>query len=42
MLTPLQSTVDPATISALGAVLGIGGIALTLLWLRVFYRSSGI
>ena len=41
MITALQSSVDGSTISALGAVLGLGGLALTWLWLRALYRSSG-
>lgn len=41
MFTALQSSVDPTTIQALGLLFGLGGLVVTWLWLRVFYRSSG-
>jgi len=42
MLTALQSSTNPGLINAAGVVFGLGGLAITWLWLRVFYRSSGI
>ncbi len=38
MVVPLQAGVNGAAINAVGAVLGVGGIAATWLWLRVLYR----
>lgn len=42
MFELLQSDVPTAAINGLGALLTIGGLAITWLWLRVFYRPSGI
>lgn len=42
MFAALQSSVNTAAVNALGAAVTLGGLAITWLWLRVFYRSSGI
>ena len=42
MFELLQSSVNPTAINALGALFGVGGLLVTWLWLRAFYRPSGI
>jgi hypothetical protein len=37
-MIPLQETVDPVAINTAGWLVGLGGIALTAIWLNYLYR----